>query len=99
MSPKDAPIEAPALYLDYASGQRVPVPFDDIPAADLDIIVREFKNYSRFSTGQLVALSHERDGPWDTVYQKHLADSTESPRIPNDLIRRHFAGDKLRSRH
>jgi uncharacterized phage-associated protein len=96
---KENPIEAPALYLDYASGRRVPVPYDDILPADLDIIVREFKNYSRFTTGQLVSLSHERGGPWDTVYQLHLADATESPRIPNELIRKHFGVDKPGVRH
>jgi uncharacterized phage-associated protein len=96
---KDSPIEAPALYLDYASGKKLPVPFDDIASADRDIIVREFRNYSRFTTGQLVALSHERGGPWDTIYQTHLADATQSPRIPNELIKKHFAGDKAAVRH
>jgi hypothetical protein len=70
-----------------------------IPAADLDLIVREFKNYSRFTTGQLVSLSHETGGPWDTVYQRHLADATQSPRIPNELIRKHFEVDKPGLRH
>jgi uncharacterized phage-associated protein len=96
---KDKPIEAPALYLDYASGRHIPVPYDDIPAADLELIVREFKNYSRFTTGQLVSLSHETGGPWDTIYQRHLADATQSPRIPNELIRKHFGVDKPGTRH
>jgi len=96
---KDSPIEAPALYLDYASGKKVPVPHDDIASIDVDVIVREFRNYSRFTTGQLVELSHERGGPWDIVYQLHLADATQSPRIPNELIRQHFGGDKPIVRH
>ncbi|MGJ5045417.1 Panacea domain-containing protein [Bradyrhizobium oligotrophicum] len=96
---KDGPIEAPALYLDYASGKKVPVPFDDLAAADREIILNEFRKYSRFTTGQLVQLSHERGGPWDIVYQAHLADATQSPRIPNDLIKKHFGGDKLVLRH
>lgn len=96
---KDGPIQAPALYLDYASGKKVPVPYDDISAADREIILREFRNYSRFTTGQLVDLSHEPGGPWDTVFRQHLADATQSPRIPNELIRQHFAGDKSITRH
>jgi uncharacterized phage-associated protein len=96
---KDSPIEAPALYLDYASGKKLPVPFDDIASADCDIIIREFRNYGRFTTGQLVALSHERGGPWDTIYQSRLADATQSPRIPNELIKKHFGGDKTAVRH
>jgi uncharacterized phage-associated protein len=90
---KESPITGPAQYLDYSSGQRVPVPFDDIPEEHRKIIVREFMNYSRFTTGQLVQLSHEANGPWDIVYRAYLADPTVSPRIPNQLIRRHFAGE------
>jgi uncharacterized phage-associated protein len=91
---KESPITAPALYLDYATGKTVPVPFDDIQPADIEIIKREFQNYSRFSTGQLVSLSHEVGGPWDTIYRAHLADATLSPRIPNKLIRSYFAGEE-----
>lgn len=85
-------IKAPAEYLDYASGLHKPIPYNDIAEDDVAIIIDAFNEYSRFSTPQLVALSHERDGPWDLVYRAHLADKTKSPRIPNDLIRRHFAG-------
>ena len=85
-------VTEPAKFLDYATGQLVPIPFDDITAADAQTINEVFAQYSRFSTGQLVALSHEPGGPWDLVYRAHLADNTASPRIPNELIRRHFAG-------
>jgi len=90
---KDTPIKAPALYLDYSSGERVPVPFDDISQPDLAIIRREFLNYSRFTTGELVSMSHHAGGPWDVTYRAHLADATASPRISNQLIRRHFSVD------
>jgi uncharacterized phage-associated protein len=90
----DSPIKALAQYLDYASGKHIPVPYEDIREEDLQIIVREFRNYSRFSTGQLVSLSHEKNGPWDIVYRAHLADATVSPRIPNKLIRSYFAGEE-----
>jgi uncharacterized phage-associated protein len=90
----DGPITALAQYLDYALGKRIPVPYDDIREEDRKIIVREFRNYSRFSTGQLVSLSHEPGGPWDVVYRAHLADATQSPRISNRLIRSHFAGEE-----
>ncbi|TWI58285.1 putative phage-associated protein [Bradyrhizobium huanghuaihaiense] len=91
---KEGPIRGPAQYLDYASGTRIPVPYDDIREDHLRIITQEFNNYSRFTTGQLVSLSHEPNGPWDIVYRAHLADPTTSPRIPNQLIRRHFAGEE-----
>jgi uncharacterized phage-associated protein len=96
----DGQITAPAQYLDYASGARIPVPYNDIAHADAEIIDREFKNYSRFSTGQLVSLSHEPGGPWDVVHRAHLADKTRSPLISNELIRSHFAGEiKSTPRH
>lgn len=85
-------ISEPATFLDYASGIVKPIDFDDIAPRDLIIIDEIFSEYSRFSTGQLVALSHEPGGPWDVVYRAHLADSTASPRIPDELIRRHFLG-------
>ena len=96
---KESPITGPAEFLDYSLGQQIPVPFDDIREEHRKIIIREFKAYSHFTTGQLVSLSHEANGPWDTVYRAHLADPTLSPRIPNQLIREHFAGGKSTVRH
>lgn len=84
-------ITAPAAYLDYGSGQHLPIPYNDIAQNDLDLIQNIFASYSRFSTSQLVSLSHEQDGPWDIVYKAYLADKTLSPRISNDLIRQQFA--------
>jgi uncharacterized phage-associated protein len=86
----DMQITALARYLDYASGQQKPVPYDDITETDAELISTTFMKYCKFSTGQLVSISHEAGGPWDCVYRAHLADKSASPRIPNDLIRRHF---------
>ena len=83
-------IAEPARFLDYATGVQRPIPFADIQSDDVELIRHIFEKYCKFSTGHLVALSHERNGPWDIVYRAHLADKTASPRIPNDLIRRHF---------
>ncbi len=97
---KEGPIRAPAEYVDYALGKQIPVPFNDIREEHRQLIANEFLNYSRFTTGQLVSLSHETNGPWDIVYRAHLADPTLSPRIPNQLIRRHFSGEeKSTTRH
>lgn len=85
-------ISEPANFLDYSSGQNVAIPFDDIGAVDRDLIEKSFDEYARFTTGQLVALSHEIGGPWDIVYRKYQADKTSSPRIPNDLIMLHRNG-------
>jgi uncharacterized phage-associated protein len=86
-------ITMPAYYLDYASGKEVPIPYDDISQSDVRIIEQAFDEYSRLSTGQLVALSHESGGPWDLVYGAILSDRSQSALIPNELIRRHFTGE------
>jgi uncharacterized phage-associated protein len=93
-------VTEPAKFLDYATGDVRSIPFGDIEPSDAQAICDAFTEYSRFSTGQLVALSHEPGGPWDLVYRAYLADSTASPRIPNELIRGHFCGDiKSSARH
>ncbi len=83
-------ISAPATYLDYASGQMKPIPYDEISSADAELICRVFEEYSRFTTGQLVSLSHETGAPWDVIYQACLREKSLSPRIPNELLRQHY---------
>lgn len=85
-------ITQPATFLDYSIGKQTPVPFSDITEVDRNLIAKTFIEYSRFTTGQLVALSHEPGGPWDVVFRQQLADKTLSPRIPNELIRAHQSG-------
>jgi uncharacterized phage-associated protein len=92
-------ITEPARYLDYVSGQNMPVAYDDIAPADAEIVLRVFASYDRFTTGQLVDLSHEPGGPWDIVYSAWAKDNRLNLRIPNDLIRAHFlqeAGGQIR---
>jgi uncharacterized phage-associated protein len=86
----DGTITEPARYLDYASGERRPVAYDQISAADAQIIMRVFSAYDRYTTGQLVQMSHEPGGPWDVVFTAWSKDQRLNLRIPNDLIRAHF---------
>src|SRR5262249_58682472 len=88
-----------AEYLDYATGLNKIVGYDDISAADADVIMRVFETYDRYTTGELYDQAHEPGGPWDLVHRACLADKRMSPRIPNDLIRADFlkkAGGKVR---
>lgn len=86
----DGHIQEPATFLDYTSGKNEVVAFDDIAAADAEVIMRVFQSYDRFTTSRLVAISHEPGGPWETVNSAWANDNRLSPRIPNDLIRKHF---------
>lgn len=88
-----------AKYLDYASGETRIIGYEDIADADAETIMRVVESYARYTTGQLIQLSHERGGPWHAVYSAWLKDQRLSPRIPNELIRAHFlkeAGGKIR---
>jgi len=42
---------------------------------------------SQLTSGQLVALSHARDGPWDIIHRRSKRERMIGPRIPNELIR------------
>ena len=80
-------VTEPAYYTDYSTGRIVPIPFDDVSDADKEFILFEARRYDRFSTGQLVALSHEAGGAWDIVYKEVLKNPAGSSRISNELIR------------
>lgn len=61
----------------------VPVPTrPDVVAAIEDTVTA----LSKLSPGQLVALSHARDGPWDVVYKRTKTERTLGLRISNELI-------------
>jgi uncharacterized phage-associated protein len=83
-------IQGLAQHLDYASGQKKPISYEDIARPDVDTIISVFESYTRYSTSELVALTHEAGGPWDVVFTAWSNDNRLSPRIPNDLIRDYF---------
>jgi uncharacterized phage-associated protein len=95
----DKRIQGLAEHLDYASGQKRPVSFDEITGADAEIITSVFESYARYKTGELVALSHEEGGPWHVVYTAWANDNRLSPRIPNELIRAYFIGERSNIRY
>lgn len=91
----ESPVSSPAEFVDYSTGQTVAIPFDDIIAADRQLIVQVFDSYAGYSTGQLVALSHQPGGPWDTVLKGVERGDRSSPRIPDVLIRQYFHGEMV----
>jgi uncharacterized phage-associated protein len=93
------PITELAKYLDYITGQSRVVAYDDISPHDAAVIESVFRSYDRFTTGQLVTMSHTVGGPWHTVYSAWAKDNRANLRIPNEVIRAHFlqeAGGKVR---
>jgi uncharacterized phage-associated protein len=95
----EATITEPAKYFDYVSGEDRPVAHADISPADTEIVMRIFASFDRFTTRQLVEMSHEPGGPWDIVYKAWSKDNRCNLRIPNELMRTHFlkqAGGQVR---
>jgi uncharacterized phage-associated protein len=95
----ESKIQEPARFFDYVSGQDMPVSHDDISANDAEFIMRVFTSYDRYTTRELVNMSHEPGGPWDLIFTAWSKDNRLNLRIPNDLIRRHFlekAGGQVR---
>jgi len=94
----DRPITALAEYLDYATGQRKPVPTDKIGAQHQRLVEKVFLHYAPLSTRQLVALTHENDGAWKGALRR-VQGAGVKVRIPNELIRQSFlliSGDGTR---
>jgi uncharacterized phage-associated protein len=89
----DGPINAPASHVDYASGEYKTIAYEDISEKDAAIICRVFERYDQYTTNELVRLSHEPGGPWDSVFKSWSKDNRTSSRIPNELIRARFLAE------
>jgi uncharacterized phage-associated protein len=86
-----------AKYIEYSSGENRIVPYQDIDQAAAEIILTTFESHARYTTNELVALCHEPGGPWDITFRAWNADQKLSPRIPDELIRSYFLGDRIKT--
>lgn len=66
--------------------------FDDETRKLLDDI---FDYYAKFHPFHLSDLTHEKGGPWDTVWSRAQDHAVPGMFIPNDLILRWFADGKI----
>ena len=68
--------------------QREPV-YEKLDPNDEAFLRTVLSTYLKLSAGRLVAVSHERNGPWDTVYN---ADARSNPgmEISNEIVRSYF---------
>ena len=93
------PITSPALGKDIRTGRMksIPLPCDD---EVLRMVKRVVNSLEDLTPGQLVALSHAKDGPWYQVYRRSKHEHMLGLRISNDAIRERyrahwFPADKL----
>lgn len=62
-----------------------------------EIVERVLLSLRRLTPGQLVALSHAKEGPWDQVWKKYKSQPGVGIRISDELIRTRFNRHKLSS--
>jgi uncharacterized phage-associated protein len=92
----DRPIISAARRKDIRTGELFDLP--DVMDRDARrVIGQTIQAYGDFSAGQLVRLSHARDGPWDVVSKAAQTKTSIGLRISNDLIAERFQYHKLSS--
>lgn len=88
------PITCRARRKDLRTGELLDLPeLNDMPARR--VINQTLGAYGDLTAGQLVSLSHARDGPWDIVSKAAQSRSTIGLRISNELIAKQFQFHKL----
>jgi uncharacterized phage-associated protein len=88
------PIKNLSQRKDLRTGEMLDLPeLND--AAARRVINQTLNAYGDLTAGQLVRLSHARDGPWDIVSKTAQSRSTIGLRISNELIADRFQFHKL----
>ncbi|QCI65200.1 Panacea domain-containing protein [Phreatobacter stygius] len=85
---KDKPISTRARKIDLNTGLGT-IDAPDIALSDRNLIDQILPRYIRLSAAALVALSHEKDGPWDRTWNYDTL-SNPTMRISDDSIRSWF---------
>jgi uncharacterized phage-associated protein len=88
------PIKVRAKRKDLRTGELLDLPELNDPAAR-KVISQTLNSYGELTAGQLVRLSHARDGPWDVVSKTAELQATIGLRISNALIAERFQFHKL----
>jgi uncharacterized phage-associated protein len=86
----DRPITSYAEHLNYATGAREIVRFNDIATDEKAFIMSVARSYARFTSAELVRLTHEAGSPWELTFKAEDKAARLAHRIPNELIRAHF---------
>jgi uncharacterized phage-associated protein len=81
----EQPIAGRASRINPESGVREICQYD-FSVEEQEFLEKIARKYVRFSAGTLVSLSHEKDGPWDQVWN-HDTRVNASMNISNDIIK------------
>lgn len=88
------PITTKAQRKDLRTGELIDLP-ELSESAARRVINQTMSAFGDLTAGQLVSLSHARDGPWDIVCKAAQSRNTIGLRISNDLIAERFQFHKL----
>lgn len=84
-----APINRKATRLDPESGERSEC-VNTLSEKERQFLIRILDKYIGLTSSALVAISHERGGPWDQVWN-HAGKTNPSMRISDELIREWYS--------
>lgn len=85
------PIDKRALSFDPVAVRFVPTPYDFDNETAL-FLANIFDYYSKFHPFGLSDLTHEKGGPWDSIWSEAGKRAVPGMIIPNDLIQDWFRG-------
>lgn len=85
----NAQIDSPATKVDLRTGEISVV---EVPTEQEVLLItrRVVSSLEHLSPGQLVKLSHAKDGPWDEVYRRSKSEHMLGLRISNEAIRERY---------
>jgi len=81
----DQPIKARAHRINPEHGARELCTYE-FPQSELSFLREIARKYMHLSARALVAISHEKGGPWDQVWN-HVTPANASMRISNEIIK------------
>lgn len=83
------PITSPAERVDLETGELIELP-SDLSEQDNEFIRSIFGAYAKYDAFTLSDMTHEKNSPWDRVWNTDGTVGRLGLRIRNDEIQRHF---------
>ncbi|WP_313617856.1 Panacea domain-containing protein [Agrobacterium sp.] len=83
---KDRPIDKRLRKLDLTSGRWVEVECD-FKDEEMSFLSNLFQYYSKFHAGKLVDLTHDKEGPWEKIWNMSVDKAVPGMIIPDEDIK------------
>ena len=86
----NAPITRLAEHLNYETGRKEVIGYNEIPSSLYKFIFDVAAHYMKYSASELYEMTHRVGGPWHQVYSSPSETRGLRDRIPNEAIQRAF---------